>query len=417
MGFTRDAASARILLFSALAWLGIFASISTLASLDVVGIGLRIAALRGQQTVKIVNIVGARPNLMKIAPLVAEMRRFSEIEPILIHTGQHYDDNMSQVFFRDLGIPSPDYNLSVGSGSHTRQTAQVMLALEPLLQELDPGLVLTVGDVNSTLAAALVVAKQGIRLAHVEAGLRSFDRNMPEEINRVLTDALADYLFTTERSANDNLRREGIPEDKIFFVGNVMIDTLHRHRRRAEALGMPARYGVSASRYALLTLHRPSNVDVPDVLSGILDALESLQTRLPVLFPTHPRTLRRLTEAVLFDRARAMPNLRLMEPLGYLEFLGLMAQAQLVLTDSGGIQEETTILGIPCLTLRENTERPITIAEGTNELVGTSPERILATAWRVLDGDKRTSRRPELWDGKAAERIVCILREKLEAGA
>jgi len=236
---------------------------------------------------------------------------------------------------------------------------------------------------------------------------------MPEEVNRVLTDALADYLFTTERSANDNLRREGIPDDKIFFVGNVMIDTLLSHRQRAEAFGMPARYGVSINGYALMTLHRPSNVDVPEVLSGILDALASLQRRLPVLFPAHPRMLRRLAEGGLLERLQAIHNLRLMEPLGYLEFLGLMAQARLELTDSGGIQEETTMLGVPCLTLRENTERPVTITEGTNELVGTSPERIVTAARRVLDGGWKKSRCPELWDGRTAKRIVSVLRERL----
>jgi UDP-N-acetylglucosamine 2-epimerase (non-hydrolysing) len=372
---------------------------------------------------KIVSVVGARPNLMKIAPIMEEMHRLPDIEPVLIHTGQHYDDNMSEVFFQELGIPQPDYNLEVGSGSHTWQTAQVMLALEPLLIDLRPDAVVVVGDVNSTAAAALVAAKLDIPLAHVEAGLRSFDHTMPEEINRIVTDALADYLFTTERSANENLGREGIPDHKIFFVGNVMIDTLLRHRLRAEALGMPAQHGVSANGYALLTLHRPSNVDLPEVLNGILDALDSLQTRLPVLFPAHPRTLQRLAGAGLLERARAMPNLRLLKPLGYVEFLGLMAQARLVLTDSGGIQEETTILGIPCLTLRENTERPVTISEGTNELVGTSPDRILAAAWRRLDQLQgihespsglmsRDGRRPELWDGRAAERIVRVLREK-----
>jgi UDP-N-acetylglucosamine 2-epimerase (non-hydrolysing) len=372
---------------------------------------------------KIVSVVGARPNLMKIAPLAAEMRRFPDVESVLVHTGQHYDDNMSEVFFQELGIPQPDYNLGIGSRTHTWQTAQVMLALEPLLIDLRPDAVVVVGDVNSTAAAALVAAKLDIPLAHVEAGLRSFDHTMPEEINRIVTDALADYLFTTERSANENLGREGIPDHKIFFVGNVMIDTLLRHRLRAEALGMPAQHGVSANGYALLTLHRPSNVDLPEVLNGILDALNSLQTRLPVLFPAHPRTLQRLAGAGLLERARAMSNLRMLEPLGYLEFLGLMAQARLVLTDSGGIQEETTILGIPCLTLRENTERPVTISEGTNELVGTSPDRILAAAWRRLDQPRgihenpsglmsRDGHRPELWDGRAAERIVCVLREK-----
>jgi UDP-N-acetylglucosamine 2-epimerase (non-hydrolysing) len=381
--------------------------------MDAVGAGQRVAALRGESALKIVNVVGTRPNLMKIAPLAAEMCHFPDIKPVLVHTGQHYDDNMSKVFFQDLDIPQPDYNLEIGSGSHTWQTAQVMLALEPLLQDLHPDLVLVVGDVNSTLAAALVAAKQRIPLVHVEAGLRSFDRTMPEEINRVVTDALADYLFTTERSANENLRREGIPDSKVFFVGNVMIDTLLRHRKCAEALQMPARYSVRPDGYALLTLHRPSNVDMPEVLSGILDALTALQDRLPVLFPVHPRTLKRFEETGLLERAQALPNLRFMEPLGYLEFLGLLAQARLVLTDSGGIQEETTILGVPCLTLRENTERPVTISEGTNELVGTTPERILAATWQVLDGDTKNGRCPELWDGRASERVVRILRERL----
>jgi UDP-N-acetylglucosamine 2-epimerase (non-hydrolysing) len=359
---------------------------------------------------KIVSIFGARPNLIKIAPLVAEMRRFPRIESTLIHTGQHYDDSMSDVFFRDLGIPRPDENLGVGSGTHTWQTAQIMLALEPLLKRLDPDLVLVVGDVNSTMAAALVASKANIPLAHVEAGLRSFDRRMPEEINRVVTDALADYLFTTEQSANENLQREGVSEERIFFVGNVMIDTLLKHRELAEALNMPAKCDVPPKEYALLTLHRPSNVDVPEVLSGILDAVGSLQMRLPVLFPAHPRTMVRLAESGLLARAEGMPHLRLMQPLGYLEFVGLMSLACMVLTDSGGIQEETTILGVPCLTLRENTERPVTTTEGTNQLTGPFPERILLAADRVLNGSVGRGRRPELWDGHAAQRIIEILR-------
>jgi len=252
-----------------------------------------------------------------------------------------------------------------------------------------------------------------IPLAHVEAGLRSFDRTMPEEANRVVTDALADYLFTTERSANENLRREGIPDHKILFVGNVMIDTLLQHRQRAEALGMPAQYGVSANGYALLTLHRPSSVDVPEVLADILDALAEIQARLPIIFPAHPRTVKRIREFGFEGRLVGMPDLQVTEPLGYLEFLNLMANAQLVLTDSGGIQEETTVLGVSCLTLRENTERPVTTTEGTNELVGTSPERIVTAMRRVLNGDLKESRCPELWDGQAAERIVSVLRGRL----
>lgn len=359
---------------------------------------------------KIVHTVGARPNLMKIAPIVVEMRRFDDIEQVLVHTGQHYDERMSGVFFHDLGIPPPNYNLGVGSGTHTWQTANVMLALEPLLQELAPDLVLVVGDVNSTMATALVTSKLGLPLAHVEAGLRSFDRTMPEEINRILTDAVADYLFTTERSANENLRREGIPDNKIFFAGNVMIDTLMAQRARAEILDMPRRFDLPPAGYAVLTLHRPGNVDVPETLRGIFDALDTIQQWLPVLFSIHPRTRKRLTEMGLMERVEAMPRLRLVEPLGYLEFLGLLSAAQLVLTDSGGIQEETTILGVPCLTLRENTERPITVTEGTNELLGLAPDRIVAAVRRILDGSSKAGRIPELWDGHAAERIVRHLR-------
>jgi len=359
---------------------------------------------------RIINIVGARPNFIKIAPLMAEMRRFPDIEPLLIHTGQHYDPNMSGRFFEELGIPMPGYNLEIGSGSHTWQMAQVMLALEPLLHEIRPDMVVVVGDVNSTMAAALVAAKLHIPLAHVEAGLRSFDRTMPEEINRMVTDSLSDFLFTTERSGNENLKHEGVPENKIHFVGNVMIDTLLRYRQHINDQNITDRFGVTSRNYVLLTLHRPSNVDVTETLSGIIDALADIQKKLPVLFPLHPRTRQRIAEAGLFERARNLADLKLLEPLGYLEFLGLMAQAKLVMTDSGGIQEETTILGIPCLTLRENTERPVTITEGTNELVGSQAERIIAGVQRILDGKTGNSRYPELWDGHAAERIVNVLR-------
>lgn len=358
---------------------------------------------------RIINIVGARPNFMKIAPLVAEMRRFPIIELLLIHTGQHYDTNMSGRFFEELDIPMPDYSLGIGSGSHTWQTAQIMLALEPLLHELRPDIVVAVGDVNSTMAAALVAAKMHIPLAHVEAGLRSFDRTMPEEINRVVTDSLADFLFTTERSANENLKHEGVPKNKIHFVGNVIIDTLLRYRQHIDAQNITDRFGVTPRNYALLTLHRPSNVDVTETLSGIIDALADIQKKLPVLFPLHPRTRQRIVETGLFERARDLANLKLLEPLGYLEFLGLMAQAKLVMTDSGGVQEETTILGIPCLTLRENTERPVTITQGTNELVGSQAERIVAGVQRIMNGKAGISRHPELWDGHAAERIVNVL--------
>jgi len=358
---------------------------------------------------KIVNIVGARPNLMKIAPLVGEMRRQREIEPLLVHTGQHYDENMSQVFFDDLGIPRPDYNLEVGSGSNTWQTAKVMLALEPLLADLSPDLVLVVGDVNSTLAGALVASKLRIPLAHVEAGLRSFDTSMPEEINRRITDCVADYLFTTEPSANENLRNEGIAEEKIHFVGNVMIDTLLAQAERARALDVPTRLGLPAGGYGVLTLHRPSNVDDPEVLRGIVDSLEQLQAALPIVFPVHPRTTKSLERAGLLRRLDALPGIRRIDPLGYVEFLGLLASARMVLTDSGGIQEETTILGIPCLTLRDNTERPITLTQGTNRLVGSRPEKIRAEALRVLESGPVPCERPEKWDGRSAQRIVRVL--------
>jgi len=361
---------------------------------------------------KILNVVGARPNLMKIAPLVEEMGRYPEIQQTLLHTGQHYDDQMSQVFFDQLGIPQPDIYLGVGSGSHAEQTARVMVAFEKVLQDDRPDVVVVVGDVNSTMACAITASKLWVPLAHVEAGLRSFDRRMPEEINRLVTDALADLLFTTSRDADENLRREGISPERIFFIGNVMIDTLMKHRERARGLGTPGRLGLQLGHYALLTLHRPSNVDDPSVFSDILDALTEIQRDLPILFPIHPRTAQCLQQFGFSDRLGTAPNLHLVEPLGYLEFLDLMMHALLVLTDSGGIQEETTILGVPCLTLRENTERPVTISEGTNILVGADPARIVAETRRILAGGSGAGRVPELWDGHAAGRIVAILRER-----
>jgi UDP-N-acetylglucosamine 2-epimerase (non-hydrolysing) len=360
----------------------------------------------------ILNVVGARPNLMKIAPLVEEMRHHPDIRQTLLHTGQHYDTKMSEIFFDALGIPQPDIYLGVGSGSHAEQTARVMIEVEKVLLAERPDVVVVVGDVNSTLACSITAAKLWIPVAHVEAGLRSFDRRMPEEINRIVTDALSEILFTTSRDADGNLIREGVAPEKIFFVGNVMIDTLMKHRNRAKRLHTPNQFNLEPGRYALLTLHRPSNVDAPEVLAGLMEALSRIQEDVPILFPAHPRTVKRISDFGFEGRLDTTPGLRITEPLGYLEFLDLMMHAQMVLTDSGGIQEETTILGIPCLTIRENTERPVTIIEGTNILVGTDPERIVKEARRILAGETKAGQVPELWDGRAAERIVRILLEK-----
>jgi len=359
--------------------------------------------------VKIVHVVGARPNLMKIGPLMEAWSKRPGVEARLVHTGQHYDANMSELFFRELGIPEPDLNLEVGSASHAVQTAEIMKAFEPIVLAERPDAVLVVGDVNSTIACGLVAVKLGVRLVHVEAGLRSFDRTMPEEINRVLTDAISDVLFCTEQSGVANLRREGVPAERIHLVGNVMIDTLLRHRARAEASPVLSRLGLERRGYAVLTLHRPANVDDPAVLGALLGALEEIARELPIVFPAHPRTRAKLEAFGHGPRLAALPALRLLDPLGYLDFLKLMAEARVVLTDSGGIQEETTILGVPCLTLRENTERPVTVLCGTNRLVGRDPARILA-AWReIRAAGPAPVRTPPLWDGHAAERIADAL--------
>jgi len=364
--------------------------------------------------IKILNVVGARPNLMKIAPLVEAMSASIDIEQTLLHTGQHYDDKMSQIFFDQLGIPKPDIYLGIGSGSHAEQTAKVMVAFEQVLLEQKPNVVVVVGDVNSTLACSITAAKLSVPVAHVEAGLRSFDRNMPEEINRIVTDALSSFLFITSQNAQHNLLREGVTEDKIFFVGNVMIDTLSKHRTHAKKLNTLQQLDVTPQHYALLTLHRPSNVDNPEVFAGILKALHHIQQKIPILFPAHPRTSKRIKEFGFQEQFEAMSNVRIVEPLGYLEFLNLMMHAKLVLTDSGGIQEETTILGTPCLTLRENTERPVTITDGTNILVGTNPANIIKTATDVLQNPQNLSEKtPPLWDGQTAKRIIRILQQQL----
>ena len=363
--------------------------------------------------VKVVNVVGARPNFMKIAPLMKAYEAFEGIEPLLVHTGQHYDERMSDLFFRQLDIPEPDVNLGVGSGSHAQQTAQIMARFEPIVLEHKPDVVVVVGDVNSTIACALVAVKLGITVAHVEAGLRSFDRSMPEEINRILTDTISDLLFVTEDSGKENLLREGIDESRIFFVGNVMIDTLLNNRAKAEASTILGDLRLEPDRYVVLTLHRPSNVDDPIVFGHILDALETIQEDTPVVFPMHPRTRKNLDGSPMGRRIRAMPGLHLLDPIGYLDFLKLTSGAKCVLTDSGGIQEETTILKVPCLTLRENTERPCTVEVGSNRLVGTDPKNIIAAWEDVVMGRWPEPRVPELWDGKAAERIVRIIVEKL----
>jgi UDP-N-acetylglucosamine 2-epimerase (non-hydrolysing) len=363
--------------------------------------------------VKVLNVVGARPNMMKIAPIMRALAAQEGIDQKLLHTGQHYDQRMSQVFFDELEISAPDVYLGVGSGSHAEQTARVMVAFEKVLQEERPDVIVVVGDVNSTLACAVTAAKLWVPVAHVEAGLRSFDRRMPEEINRIVTDALSSYCFTTSRDADENLRREGVEEGRIYFTGNVMIDTLERHRVKASQLATAAQYGLAPGSYALLTLHRPSNVDDRTVLTGIVGALLDVAEKLPILFPVHPRTRGRFAEFGLDELVASSEGLRLIEPQGYLPFLDLMQNASLVLTDSGGIQEETTILGVPCLTLRENTERPVTISEGTNTLVGSDPDKIVRVASRVLSAGRAMPRRPELWDGRAAERIVSILVDSL----
>jgi UDP-N-acetylglucosamine 2-epimerase (non-hydrolysing) len=356
---------------------------------------------------KILHVVGARPNFMKVAPLLSAMQaRGAAFEQALVHTGQHYDYQMSRVFFEELDMPEPDEFLEVGSGTHAEQTARVMLAFEPVLLKHRPDWVMVVGDVNSTLACTLTCSKLGVRVAHVEAGLRSWDRGMPEEINRLLTDQIADLLFTPSRYGDTNLLREGIAPEKIRFVGNVMIDTLVKLLPRALARPIRADLGLEKGRFVLVTLHRPSNVDDPQTLQEILSALGELGRKLPVIFPVHPRTKKNIQVAGLDTQ-----GIRLLEPLGYLDFLSLTYAAGLVLTDSGGIQEETTYLGVPCLTLRPSTERPVTVDVGTNRLVASRRQDILAAVAGVTLGERGKGQIPELWDGHAAERITTIMGE------
>ena len=364
------------------------------------------------RTLSLTVIAGARPNFMKVAPIIHAARNVPAIHLHLVHTGQHYDDHMSAQFFRDLQIPAPDLHLEVGSASHAVQTARVMTAFDKALDDHPADVVLVVGDVNSTLGCALVAVKRGIQVAHVEAGLRSRDRRMPEEINRILTDQISDYLFTTERDAADNLRAEGIAVGKIHFVGNVMIDTLMKNRAIArEHSTVLNRLALTSREYAACTLHRPSNVDTRADAERTLDAVAQLANRLTVVLPLHPRSTGKLLEFGLLDAFRQQALV--IEPLGYLDFLSLLDNARLVLTDSGGIQEETTVLGVPCLTFRENTERPITVTHGTNRVVGLDPKRVGAAVDDIMADRTFTPRIPELWDGRAAERIVATLANGL----
>jgi UDP-N-acetylglucosamine 2-epimerase (non-hydrolysing) len=359
---------------------------------------------------KVLHVVGARPNFMKTAPIMAQMAAYPEsFQQVLVHTGQHYDYNMSTIFFEDLNMPSPDEFLNVGSGTHAEQTARIMLAFEPVLLRHQPDWVMVVGDVNSTLACALVCAKLGVHVAHVEAGLRSWDRTMPEEINRLLTDQIAELLFTPSEDGNSNLLREGIDPSKIHFVGNVMIDMLAKMLPQAQQRPVHGRLGLDPHKYIVVTLHRPSNVDKPETLREILAALARISEEWPVVFPVHPRTRHTI------DRLNLPPlglHVRLVEPTGYLDFLALMASARLAITDSGGVQEETTYLGVPCLTVRPNTERPITITNGTNRLVESKCDSIVCAVNEAASAKSKAASRPELWDGCAAQRIVQIMRRQ-----
>lgn len=354
----------------------------------------------------VIVVAGARPNFMKVAPLLWESARRRDITAKLVHTGQHYDEKMSKLFFEQLRIPKPEIDLGVGSGTHAVQTAEVMKRFEPVVLAEKPDVIVVVGDVNSTIACALTAVKMGVPVAHVEAGLRSFDRTMPEEINRVLTDAISRWLFVSEPSGMANLRKEGIGEDRLFFVGNIMIDTLIACKDQFESSVDLDSFGVRSGEYVVLTLHRPASVDNEHVFSGLLRAVEHVQRKLPIVFPVHPRTRKALT-----GQSLSLPNVRLIDPLGYLEFMKLVSHAKFVMTDSGGIQEETTFLGIPCLTLRTTTERPVTVEEGTNVLIGLDPDRIMAAADIAIGSDQTRRRAPELWDGQAANRILDILSQ------
>jgi UDP-N-acetylglucosamine 2-epimerase (non-hydrolysing) len=355
-------------------------------------------------------IVGARPNFVKVAPVHRELRTRSDwLDLRLIHTGQHYDANMSDVFFTELAIPTPDVFLGVGSGNHGAQTGAIIARYEEILLTTRPALTLVFGDVNSTMACAIAAVKLGVPTGHVEAGLRSFDRTMPEEINRVVTDHLADLLFTPSQDGNENLEREGIPADRVHLVGNVMIDSLVTCRGKIDASTVLSELGLTSRGYVLLTLHRPSNVDSDDSLRRILTAVEAIQQRLPVVFPVHPRTRQRLATPAFRPLVERLKRVHLLDPHPYCDFLRLMSQSRFVITDSGGVQEETTYLGVPCLTMRPNTERPVTVDRGTSILVGNDTERIVNASKQILDGSVKHGGIPELWDGRTAARIAAVI--------
>jgi UDP-N-acetylglucosamine 2-epimerase (non-hydrolysing) len=362
---------------------------------------------------KILSIVGARPNFMKVAPLHRAFSKHAEIESKIIHTGQHYDSKMSDVFFNQLELPKPDYFLGVGGGSHTQQTAKIMIEFEQVMLTEKPDVVLVVGDVNSTIACAMVAVKEHVPVVHVEAGLRSGDRRMPEEINRIMTDGISDDLFVTESAGMENLKRESIPDEKVHFVGNVMIDSLVYYREKASKLNLLEGLGLESKKYVLVTMHRPSNVDVAEGLKNILAIIRDTASRTKVLFPVHPRTLKNMETHGLLQDLKAIQNVTLMEPQGYLEFLHLMENSELIITDSGGIQEETTYLKVPCITFRASTERPVTVEMGTNYLLSDlNPETVKELVVSILSGNAKQGQTPPLWDGRAAERIAEILLKK-----
>lgn len=390
-------------------------------------IKVRIQKPERNMKIKLVHVVGARPNFMKVAPIFKAIEEHNRkkpsnfIEQFLVHTGQHYSLNMSEIFIGDLGMPKPHINLKVGFGSHAFQTANIMLSFEKVLEELGPDLVIVVGDVNSTAACAITAKKMGIKVVHVEAGLRSFDRSMPEEINRILTDSISDLLFTTEASADENLKKEGIDQEKIFFVGNTMIDSLIFQQKKALQLNTLERLGLSRNgsrpmKYGLLTMHRPSNVDNPNVFTKLLKAIRAIADEIPIIFSAHPRTVQQIKKIQLSHLFTPLDNVLglkagfvLTEPFGYLDMLNLMRSSRFVITDSGGIQEETTFLNVPCLTIRENTERPVTLEKGTNILVGQDTERLYAETKRIISGEAKNGIIPPLWDGKASKRILGII--------